>query len=968
MRNKLLTVIILLRVSSALFGTVANAQAPACYPAYVVSFKPGKTKAGNELPEQSNYEAILGPMEGDAISLGMGGEIVLGFLNPVPISSGDDLFIQERDGNNTSFPERVKVSVSMDGVNYTDVSANLPQSGALDIDELVIPQIKYVKLTDVSDPNELKGDVNGYDLDRIIALHGCGTECNDADKPTATLNNPGFQCPDGASALDVTLTGTGPWSLGYTNGPVLKNVELINANATIPFEMDGNVRLSWVTDQSNNCTRVLNSDAMAFIADSAQAYFHRDLAKTTCDQGAGVWLSVVLKGKFPWSFTYSVTNENGEKEVTVQANKPEYNGKDKVVHHFKVTEKGEYKLLSANDACMDGEIDAAYSSIKVIGLPTAQFTSASSSCVTPDETALKVALTGTAPWQLTWAVDETVYTETNIENATFEIPVNQPGRYVLKSVQSLATCQGPILKDSAITVSTLPVAKLLESDTLLCDPNAVIELAVQLEGTAPYTFAYTRNGVTVDTVITSEETYAIPAQGLGTYALAWVRNSCGNGSTEGEARIQPTQQGLGSFTYKVLNQTCNTATLELVPDMVQDNFKYRWYAGKELIGDKSIIQYHASSWKAVNISLAITNGLCADSIAQIVEIEALVANRLGRFHWAKDGEILCEGQTVTFTSDSVKADFIYQWKVNNELVNEEADFSYMLSPGEHTVHLMVDNGHCLFSSQQTITIAEASMDQFAEFEYELLDATQCDSRTAIFFTEAVDSTLSYRWFINGEEVSQKATFEHSLPLGQSKVVLEVAQGECSSMGEKLIEVEDNSLLFEGAFDYAYEPVNCNEWSLSATALDLGGQTQHQWWIDGELKGEQNKLNLVLPPGEHTIQLSTELGTCRYEKFEDISLPGAESLVNVPNVLSPQAQHSEDRVIKVYGNCLSADGFHFQVIDRWGKRVYETKSLEAATIQGWDGGNHTAGIYTYSLRARFDNGDAFQKQGTITLLK
>ncbi len=91
---------------------------------------------------------------------------------------------------------------------------------------------------------------------------------------------------------------------------------------------------------------------------------------------------------------------------------------------------------------------------------------------------------------------------------------------------------------------------------------------------------------------------------------------------------------------------------------------------------------------------------------------------------------------------------------------------------------------------------------------------------------------------------------------------------------------------------------------------------------------------------------------------------------LPNAFSPRAANPEDRVIKVYGSGIAAEDFHLVIQDTWGHIVFETKSLDVATSQGWDGRNlHTSqaassAVFRYVLIGKFTNGTPFKKSGTI----
>ena len=90
-------------------------------------------------------------------------------------------------------------------------------------------------------------------------------------------------------------------------------------------------------------------------------------------------------------------------------------------------------------------------------------------------------------------------------------------------------------------------------------------------------------------------------------------------------------------------------------------------------------------------------------------------------------------------------------------------------------------------------------------------------------------------------------------------------------------------------------------------------------------------------------------------------------------LSPHASHSENHKVKIFGGRLSADGFHFQVFDRWGDQVYESISLDQMSTNGWDGrasnGRELAtGAYPFRMTALDKTGRRFERKGVITIIR
>jgi hypothetical protein len=951
----------------------AQTSPDSCYATYVVSFNPGTKKNGTPIDLPDNFDAIIGKGVGDedAISLGMEGEIILGFTNPVPVAAGDDLWVQERDGQDNRWRERVKVEVSANGTDYVTVTENLLQSGALDVPEGV-GSIKYVKLTDVSDPDELGNTADGYDLDGIAALHTC-PDPGVAEAPTVAFNNPEEKECSGAD-VEIVLTGEGPWKVGYTNGPDIKSMDIATSPATIPLDLTDEVWLAWVTDKNEYTTVVDNSDTIK-IAQGAEAYFRESYVEKDlvdyeiCSGGGGIQVPLILKGKSPWNITYAFTQGETTETLNLEVKKTKVND----TYWWELFESGSYQLLSVEDDCGAGTVRTMGDSVKIdsvvlVDLPSAKFLDLDTVCVESEDASLKVELTGKAPWKLSWEVEGVEYTQTDIDSALFTIPLNLIGKYTLKSVEGSANCLGIIEEDSIVRVLSPPVAQLTQKETVICDTSDESVLIVNLSGSAPFTFAYTLDGNPVDTVETSFETYEIPVSAAGTYQLAWVRNACGNGTAEGTAERLPLEQVFSSFSYQTLSQSCNQATLLLQADSISNDFQYQWYVGGQLTGEESSLEVSSTIGSNLAVSLVTKQGLCSDSTSQTVAVESAGASSLGRFQWSKDGGVTCEGQSLIFTSDSTNASFTYQWKVDGVLQSEEAIFTPQLESGKYSIQLTVDDGGCLYISNQTIEIPEYVPEELASFSYQLDEDAQCEGQVVRFQADSVNSEFSYRWTVNGTEVNRATSFAYKLAVGESEVVLEVMNGNCSYTISENFTVENLSLSNAGEFDFSTEVLSCGVWQLSATALDLGEGLQYQWWLNDELIGEQEQVSRGLPPGDHVLRLLVGLGDCRYETQEVISVSETESLVNVPNVLSPQAAHPDDRVVKVYGTCVAAEGFHFQIIDRWGGLAYETKSADEAMTQGWDGSDQSSGIYTYVLRGQFDSGIAFQQQGTITLLK
>jgi hypothetical protein len=148
--------------------------------------KQGKRADGTAvLPSRSNPKAAVGVAEdttgdGTFFSLGFGGEIVLGFLNPIVNGTGADMDLQLVEATFEPYPaEVVDVYVlAKRGRSWTwvKVASNVNKDAQLAL-PTDVKETHVVRLVDVSDKSLFTGpnlNADGYDVDGVKALHTAG--------------------------------------------------------------------------------------------------------------------------------------------------------------------------------------------------------------------------------------------------------------------------------------------------------------------------------------------------------------------------------------------------------------------------------------------------------------------------------------------------------------------------------------------------------------------------------------------------------------------------------------------------------------------------------------------------------------------------------------------------------------------------------------------------------------------------
>jgi hypothetical protein len=126
-------------------------------------------------PQPHKYPAFFS-------SLGFGGQIVLGFQNPIcNAADGKALLIDE----STTLPyvdERADVYVSQDGVTFQLAAADVVKTATVSL-PAGMAFARYVKIVDKSSKRGAPADADGYDVDGVQAL---ATDCPAPPAPADT--------------------------------------------------------------------------------------------------------------------------------------------------------------------------------------------------------------------------------------------------------------------------------------------------------------------------------------------------------------------------------------------------------------------------------------------------------------------------------------------------------------------------------------------------------------------------------------------------------------------------------------------------------------------------------------------------------------------------------------------------------------------------------------------------------------
>lgn len=355
----------------------------------------------------------------------------------------------------------------------------------------------------------------------------------------ASIGGGGTVCLNEPPAL-VQFTGTNgtaPYTFTYMiDGGAQQTVTTTSGSSvsvSAPSNAAGNsvYTLLRVTD-SNGCSQARSGDDTVTVTPLPTATISGDTSICQNATGVNITFKASSATPVPYTFTYTI-NGGPNQTITTPLN-------DTMVSIPVSTTTGGtfvYSLVSVESwnhpLCAQTQNGTA--TVVVNALPTALVSGTTDVCrnsVSPNVTFTGAA--GTAPYTFTYTINngstQTITTTSgNSVNAQALTMSAGTFTYTLVSVQD-ANCPQTQTDTAAIKVEPLPTATITGT-TAVCKNNASPNITFTgANGTAPYTFTYTINGVAQPTVTTTSgnsTTVSVPTSVAGSfvYGLVGIKDS-----------------------------------------------------------------------------------------------------------------------------------------------------------------------------------------------------------------------------------------------------------------------------------------------------------------------------------------------------------------------------------------------------------------------------------------------------------
>ena len=791
----------------------------------------------------------------------------------------------------------------------------------------------------------------------VTAEPGAIDTANIPHVPTALMTGDTVLCdPNAPAQVRVDLTGKGPWTIVYYDGRDSVKVENIESSPYLfTTTIKDTIRLVSVKDQNMHGT--VRGSAVIEVSNVDASFLENPVL---CEGDETGQIGVALEGHAPWTFTYS----DGGQQYVVE-------GVVDTVYYIDAELNKTYRLIGISDKyCVASLSDTARLEQKP--RPVAELTGYD---LIGDEgvfAELYVELTGTGPWYVAYdhnGVVDTAYSET----AHMVIPVNEGGIYFLTAVMD-AYCPGTISGESktlSIDDSFRSKAVLTGHSNLCGDESAWLTVAIK--GKSPWTLTWSVDG-NEQTVVTEEDTLRLEAAEPGLYKLVSVFDADHfYGTVEGEAEIL--QREIPTAEISGHSAICGENPAEIRVDLTGvAPWTVIYTDGSQEYGIEStqpnVIEEvtQTGNYQLVSVQDAYCPGTVSGS-ADINYYEVPTATLSGGGYICNEGETV--DLTVSFTGDGPWK-FVYTDGTTQ--VEETADhtpYTLVVSTAGNYELVSVENAFCSGTVSGTAYVGMGSEAMDLEI---IAGDNSCEGETIPLSIEGETTGIQFELTTTGAGTLNRIDdthYEYIPGDGESGLItfdLEMS----NACGTKTVSTDVNIIaLPDASFTISPDELYTDN---AITFVANGGAGQYNWdFGDGNAGNSPTTEHVYTDAGQYKVVLTVETSGCSSSSSKDIEV-FKQNLLFVPTAFNLNAINPENRVVKVYGTNISEEGFSFKIVNRWGKVMYKTGSFKEANTNGWKGLNANNGeeqalnVFTWILKGKFNNGETFEKTGTVTLVQ
>gem|GEM_PF-869889 len=400
--------------------------------------------------------------------------------------------------------------------------------------------------------------------------------------------------------------------------------------------------------------------------------------------------------------------------------------------------------------------------------------------------------------------------------------------------------------------------------------------------------------------------------------------------------------------------TCLGETVALNPDF-NENYDYTWSPVEGLTTANSAnptLQINTNQLYKVLVSNEFECTIL-DSIytapAPTIDIEVL------------EIPVVCDTMEVVLFAESEQADQIFWRGENGDTLGFEPELLVNINHTQAFTATFTDNYGC----QNEATI-------FVDFRPVLIDYDLaqpiCQNEIKALVVNNLDpmSTLKIDWTPQFDIIRGAETLTPEVQPEEPTTFSFIVGNEagCKATGEIFVDILPLPVLSISA-----EPETIFEGESAQLSVTSAPTYVYEWSPNNSLDNSSID-NPVASPIITTDYVVTVTDENNCQNTAGVTVNIREGICDFPYIFVPSGftpnSDGENDVLFVRGNFI--DKMTFIIYDRWGDKVFESNNQ---TI-GWDGNRNgqplPSGVFGYYLTTTCKNGDTYQRQGNITLIR
>lgn len=476
-----------------------------------------------------------------------------------------------------------------------------------------------------------------------------------------------------------------------------------------------------------------------------------------------------------------------------------------------------------------------------------------------------------------------------------------------------------------------------------CDDNFTIIPDVS-GGEAPYFYNWYVNGLWVDW----QSSYTTSIDEATTITVD-VSDNCGQvNSTDIEVSV------ISEPMEIVMDDSMTGTCLDLFdidPEILNGNAEdWSWTLNGEEIGTGSTLDFQSDI--NATIQLAVFGACDAQAFDSI---DIIIENPPLEIDLGEDIDASCIDNTeIDVTINSGSGGYSYSWTIDNQEVATGSALVWQTYETEQVSIEVTDGCGGYATDQVTIIIPDIPLDLVMS-----ADTAVCQGGTAFIGAQAAGGEEGFVYYWSSlNQYGQDIVVNPST----SQIFNVTATDICGESISGQVQVDVQNVFSDFTITYVTE----TDVQFTATPDPPCPTCDFIWdFGDGNTSTEENPFYQFDGLGEYNVNLTvvTDIG-CFNDSYTLIHSP---VLLYIPNAFTPNNDGVND-VWAITGDQMLK--YEMVVFNRWGETVFYSTDVTEPWLGNSPGGDHYVpnGVYSYVVRVKGFNSDAFEKKGTVTLMR